>query len=471
MATPSVAVPVPEGSRLERMFRIGERGSTVRTELIAGSATFLTMCYILFVNSSILSSVKDHNGYSLNFTQVLTITALVAGVMTLLMGVWANRPFALATGLGLNAFVAFTLVGGPASLTWPQASGVIVMEGVLITLLVVIERQGVSLREMVLDAIPLELRKAIGVGIGLFIALIGFVNAGVVVKGEGTLVAIAPRFNTWPLVIFSVGLVLTACLVQNKIKGALLWGIVGTTVLATIVNEAKSNTVFTDGSARIPHHWTSPDFGLVGNFSFSFWSALPFFTALAIVLSVMLSDFFDTAGTVTGIAAEAGMLDENGKLPGMKRVLLVDSLAAAAGGASGGSSNTTFIESQAGVSSGGRTGLTSVVVGILFLCSLILAPIAGIVPSVATAPILVVVGVMMFKLVADISWDDMRIAVPAFATVVLMPLTYSITNGVGAGFILYALISVFTGNARKVSPFLYVVSAIFAWYFWHGVIG
>ena len=466
MAAPSVRVAAPRDSFLDRRFSITKAGSTVRTELIAGGATFLTMCYILFVNSGIMSSVKDHNGYGLGFTQVLTVTALVAGVMTLAMGLYANQPFALATGLGLNAFVAFTLVAGPAKLTWPQASGVIVMEGLVITLLVL-----TGLRQLILDAIPMALKKSIGVGIGLFIALIGLVNAGVVVKGNGTLITMAPHYNSWPLLIFGVGLLGTTVLVKQFKKSGLLLGIVLTTVFATIVNESKGKHVFTDGSASIPHHWISPDFSLLGNFSFSFWSSLSFLSAFAIVLSVLLSDFFDTAGTVTGIAAQAGMLDREGNLPRMKRVLLVDSVAAMAGGLSGNSSNTTFIESEAGVGSGGRTGLSSVVVGVLFLLSIGLAPIAGIVPSVATAPVLVIVGVMMFKLVGDIDWGDMRIAVPAFLTMIIMPATYSITNGVGVGFISYAVISLFSGNGRKVHWLMYISAAVFGWYFYHGVVG
>ena len=451
---------------LDGLFHIRERGSTVRTEIIAGLATFLTMSYILFVNPSILAGLKDHTGYALGFNQVLTMTALVAGVMTLAMGLYANYPFALASGLGLNAFVAFTLVGGATKLSWPDAMGIIVMEGLVITVLVL-----TRFRQAVLDAIPMALKNSIGIGIGLFITLIGLVNAGVVVKGNGTLVTLAPHYNTWPLLIFAVGLVVTGALVHRGFKGALLFGIIFSTVFATIVNKTNDMKVFTDGSARIPHSWPAPDFSLAGNFSFNFWSVLGVGTATAIVLSVLLSDFFDTAGTVTGIAADADMLDEEGRLPGMNRVLLVDSLGAAAGGAGSISSNTTFIESAAGVSAGGRTGLTSVVVGLLFLASLVISPVAGMVPAVATAPILVIVGYYMMRLVKKIDWDDASIGIPALLTIIIMPATYSITNGVGAGFISYVVISMLTGNARRVHPLLYAVAAVFGWYFYRGVVG
>jgi AGZA family xanthine/uracil permease-like MFS transporter len=465
MATAAAGVVPRDRTFLERHFKVRELGSTVGTELRAGVATYLTMSYILFVNAGIMSSVADHNGLKLGFVQVLTVTALVAGVMTLLMGLYANAPFALATGLGLNAFVAFTLVGGPAGLTWPQACGVIVMEGAVITVAMY-----TGIREVVIKAIPDQLKSAIGIGIGLFIALIGLVSAGVVVKGNGTLVGLAPHYDTWPLAIFAGSLVVTGALVAKGVKSALLLGIVLTTAVATLINWANSYTVFKDGSAKVPHSWISPDFGLVGNFSFSFWNALPFLTAVAIVLSVVLSDFYDTAGTVTGISKEAGMVDGEGNPRNMKQILRVDSWAALAGGGAGNSSNTTFIESEAGVATGGRTGLTAVVVGVLFLASLGLAPIAGMVPAVATAPVLVIVGVKMFRLVGEIDWNDLLIAIPAFATLILMPATYSITNGVGAGFVLYVALCVLTGNAKRVHPVMYPVTAIFVWYFIHGVV-
>jgi AGZA family xanthine/uracil permease-like MFS transporter len=452
-------------SSLDRFFKVSERGSTVRTEVIAGLATWLTMAYILFVNPAILGSVKDVNGTSLPFDQVLTVTALAAGIMTLAMGLFANYPFALAAGLGLNAFVTFTLVA-TNGLSWPAAMGVVVAEGVVITALVL-----TGFREAVLNAIPMDLKRAIGIGIGLFIALIGFAEGGVVVGGKATVVTIAPDLTTWPILVFVVGLAVTGALVARRIRGALLIGIIGSTVLATVINAIASAPQFADGTATIPDKIVAaPNFGLVGNFSFSFISTFGFWTALAIVLSVMLSDFFDTMGTVIGVGGEAGLLDREGKLPGINRVLLVDSLAAVAGGVTSSSSNTTYIESAAGVSEGGRTGLTSVVVGVLFLLCLFLSPIAGVIPAQATAPILVIVGYFMMTLVKDIDWGDPGIGIPALLTIVVMPFTYSITNGVGAGFLAYSVIALLRGRWRDVHPLLFVVSAVFAWYFVHGVV-
>lgn len=466
MATTTVAASAPRDSFLERHFRIDERGSTLRIEVVGGLVTFLTMSYIIFVNPSILAGLKDHAGYALGFNQVATVTALVAGVMTIAMGLYANYPFAQAAGLGLNAFVAFTLVGGAVHLSWPDAMGVIVMEGLLITALVL-----TNVRQMVLEAIPEQLRYAIGIGIGLFITLIGLVNAGVVIKGEGTLVTLAPHYNTWPLLIFGAGLMMTGAMVIRGWKPALLAGIILTTVFATAVNYAEGKTVFTDGSALFPKSWPAPDFSLVGNFSFHFWSVLGVGSALAIVLSVMLSDFFDTAGTFTALGAEAGLTDENGNLPDMRKALVVDSLSAAAGGAASASSNTGFIEAASGIAAGARTGFASLVTGVLFLACLAIAPVVGMVPAVATAPVLVIVGYYMMRLVRNIDWDDARIGIPALATIIVMPATYSITNGVGAGFIAYTVMSVLSGNARKVHPLMYIVAGVFGWYFWHGVIG
>jgi adenine/guanine/hypoxanthine permease len=462
---PAMASAVtPLTARLDRYFEISGRDSTIATEVRAGAATFLTMAYILFVNPQILGSVAAPGGAKLPFDQALTVTALVAGVATLAMGVYGRYPFALAAGLGINAFVAFSLVGAD-HLGWPDAMGVIVAEGVIISALVL-----VGFREAVLNAIPHDLKLAIGIGIGLFITIIGLVDAGIVIKGEGTIVALAPKLNTWPIAIFVVGLFGTYALFARRVRGALLIGIIGTTILATIVNEIKDKKVFPNGSATWPDKIVdAPNFGLVGDFSLHFVSALGFWSALAVVLSVLLSDFFDTAGTVLGLGRRAGLVTGDGRLPGMRRVLLVDSLAAAGGGAASASSNTTFIESSAGIGEGGRTGLASVVTGLLFLCCLFISPLAGIIPSAATAPVLVIVGAMMFELVRHIEWTEPGIALPVLLTIVLMPMTDSITNGVGGGFIAYTVLALLSG--RRVHPLLIGFSAIFVWYFVHGVVG
>jgi AGZA family xanthine/uracil permease-like MFS transporter len=451
------------GGGLDRFFHISERGSTVRIEIIAG----VTMAYILFVNPQILgfTGIPDLQPLGLPFAQVLTVTALAAGVMTILMGVVANYPFALAAGLGLNAFVAFTLVVADG-LTFPQAMGVIVAEGVLITILVL-----TNVREMILNAIPMDLKRAIGIGIGAFIALIGLVNAGVVTNTGATPLSLATELTTWKIAVFVVGLTVGAVLVARRTKGALLIAILAATVLAIVVNTVHDKAIWTNGIAALPTKiWEAPDFTLVGKFSFSFVSALGWATAAAAVISVMLSDFFDTMGTVIGIGGEAKLLDEDGRLPGVQKVLLVDSLAAVAGGVTSSSSNTTYIESASGVSEGGRTGLASVVTGALFLLAMFFSPIAGVIPAEATAPALVIVGYFMMTLVKDIDWGDPGMGIPALLTIVMMPFTYSITNGVGAGFLSYAVIAVLRGKGRDVHPLLYLVAAIFAWYFIHGVV-
>ena len=461
-----IKVGEPRVSGLDRFFKITERGSSVRTEIVAGLATWLTMAYILFVNPTILGSVTDSAGTTLTFPQVLTVTALVAGVMTLAMGIYANYPFAIAAGLGLNAFVTFSLVA-TLGLTWPQAMGVIVIEGAIITLLVL-----TGFREAVLNAIPMDLKRAIGIGIGLFLAIIGLVNGGIVVNSDATLITLNPNLSNLHVLVFVVGLAITSTLVVRKVKGGLLIGILATTVFAIIVNQGFGDSaVFEQGIAVIPDKIVStPDFSLLGNFNFGVFDVLGLATASAAILAVMLSDFFDTMGTVVGLADEAKLLDEDGKLPGMNRVLLVDSVAAAAGGAASASSNTTFIESASGISEGGRTGLVAVVVGVLFLLAMFFSPIAGVIPAEATAPALVLVGYFMMVLVKDISWSDPGIGIPALLTIVMMPFTYSITNGVGAGFLSYVVIAVLRGKWREVHPLLYVVAAIFAWYFVHGVV-
>jgi AGZA family xanthine/uracil permease-like MFS transporter len=465
-----VKLPGAEASGgLDGFFKISERGSNVRTEVIAGITTWLTMAYILFLNPQILgfAAVPDLQPLGLPFGPVLTVTALVAGLATIAMGLWANYPFAIASGLGLNAFVAFTLVVDQ-ELSYPEAMGVIVVEGLVITLLVL-----TGFRNAVVNAIPMDLKRAIAIGIGLFLTIIGLVNAGVVVQGEGTVVTLSDNLTTLRMLTFGIGLALCSILVVRKIRGGLLIGIVATTVIAAIINAIWGDNAIWDavgpGIAQVPDSVTStPNFSLVGDFSFGFFSTLGVVAAIAAVVTVMLSDFFDTMGTAVALGDEAGLLDEDGKLPNMNRVLLVDSVAAAAGGAASASSNTTFIESAAGISEGGRTGLASVVTGVLFLLCVFLSPLAGVIPPEATAPVLVIVGYFMMRAIGDIDWRDPAIGIPALLTIGLMPFTYSITNGVGAGFVAYTAIRLMQGKARDVHPLMYVVTAVFLWYFLRG---
>jgi adenine/guanine/hypoxanthine permease len=471
VATKTASSSTTGRSTLDRYFGITERGSTVRTEIIAGLATWLTMAYILFVNPQILGAVQDGAGTSLTFPQVLTVTALVAGVTTLAMGLYGRYPFALAAGLGLNAFVAFTLVG-ELGLTWPEAMGVIVIEGLVISVLVL-----TGFREAILNAIPMDLKRAIGIGIGLFIALIGLGAAGIVTQGEGTvLLRLTTDLTTLRILTFVIGMVITAALVARRTRGALLIGIVATTVIAALINaiwgEGQTWADVGPDTARLPESFVAtPDFSLLGQFDLvGVFEALPLATAIAAIVSVMLSDFFDTMGTVVGLGGEARLLDRQGRLPGIRRVLLVDSLAAAAGGAASASSNTTYIESAAGISEGGRTGLTSVVVAILFFLALFLSPWAGVIPPEATAPVLVIVGYFMMALVREIDWADPGIGIPALLTIGMMPFTFSITNGVAAGFLAYTVIAVLRGQFREVHWLMYLVSAVFVWYFVEGLV-
>jgi adenine/guanine/hypoxanthine permease len=468
-----VRVSAADGTgTLDRYFRITERGSSVRIEVIAGVTTWLTMAYILFLNPAILGfqSVPELQPLGLPFTAVLTSTALVAGVATIAMGLWANYPFAIASGLGLNAFVAFTLVAGQG-LSFPEAMGVIVVEGLLITVLVL-----TGFRNAVLNAIPMDLKRAIAIGIGLFLTIIGLVNAGIVVPGPGNPpLGLTTDFTNFRILTFAIGLALASILVVRKVRGGLLIAIVATTVIGAIVNGIWGDNRIWEavgpGIAQVPDDFVgSPDFSIVGDFSFGFFATLGFLTAIVPVFAVMLSDFFDTMGTAVALGDEAGLLDRDGKLPNMNRVLLVDSLAAAAGGAASASSNTTFIESAAGIGEGGRTGLASVVTGVLFLLCLFLSPLAGVIPPEATAPILIVVGYFMMRGIGEIEWRDPAIGIPALLTIGLMPFTYSITNGVGAGFVAFTAIRVMQGRFRDVHPLMYIVTAGFLFYFLRGVL-
>jgi AGZA family xanthine/uracil permease-like MFS transporter len=444
---------------LKGYFRLDQLGTNVRTEMMAGFTTFLTMSYIIFVNPLFLSFFGDPalQNKALPLTASLTATCLAAGIMCIIMGLWTNYPFALAPGMGLNAIVAYQMVLG-MGLSWPSAMGVIVLEGIIITILVV-----TGFREAVMNSIPLSLKQAISVGIGLFIAFIGLVQAGFVEKSEATLVTLG-KFDNLPVVVAVFGLLLTAILLKTKVKGALLIGILGSTLLAIIVNYLSGLTVFPDPNiAKIPSALVSmPDFSAIGRFDFHAISKLGVVTAIILIFSVMLSDFFDTLGTVIGLGSEAKFLDQNGRLPRINRVLLVDSLSAVAGGACSASSVTTYIESAAGITAGGRSGLTTVTVGVFFLLAIFLSPIAGVVPKEATAPALIIVGFLMLSLVKGLPFEKFDEAFPAFLIMIVMPLTYSISNGIGFGFIAFTLIKLLSGKGREVHWLMYLVSLAFA---------
>jgi adenine/guanine/hypoxanthine permease len=443
---------------LTHHFKLNDLGTNVRTEVLAGITTFLTMSYIIFLNPNILGLVgnPDWVGKGLPISAALTATCLAAGIMSIAMGLFTNYPFALAPGLGLNAIVAYQMVVG-MGLSWPSAMGVIVTEGVIITLLVI-----TGFREAVMNAIPLSLKQAISVGIGLFIAFIGLVDAGFVQKSDATLITLG-RFDNLAVVVAVFGLLLTAILIKVRLRGALLVGILSSTVLAILINYASGLTAFMGpDTARFPTSLlTLPDFSRIGRFDFSAIAKLGTFSFVIMVFSVMLSDFFDTLGTVIGLGGEAKFLDSEGRLPRINRVLLVDSLSAVAGGASSASSVTTYIESAAGISAGGRSGLCVIVVGILFLLSMFLSPIAGVVPKQATAPALIVVGFLMLSVLKEFPFERFEEAFPAFLIMIVMPLTNSITNGIGFGFITFTLIKLMSGKGREVSWLMYLISFAF----------
>jgi AGZA family xanthine/uracil permease-like MFS transporter len=465
---------------VDKFFKITERGSTIAQEVRGGVVTFFTMAYIIVLNPLILGFAPDSGGNLLggespgNLAAIAAGTALVAGVLTILMGVVANFPLALATGLGLNAFLAVTVA---SDMSWADAMGLVVLEGIVILVLVL-----TGFRTAVFHAVPAQLKIAISVGIGLFIALIGFVDAGFVRRMPDAANSTVPvqlgnggSLQGWPVVVFVIGLVLVIALWVRKVKGAILISIVLTTVVAIIVEAIGS---FGAGGAKNPTGWgltvpawpdsifDKPDFGTLGEFNLlGSFESVGLVSVVLLVFTLMLADFFDTMGTMTAIGAEAGLLDEDGAPPHTERILVVDSLAAVAGGAGGVSSNTSYIESAAGVGEGARTGLASVVTGVLFLLSIFLSPLVKVIPSEAAVPALVLVGFLMMQQVKGIAWDDVEIALPAFLTIVLMPFTYSISVGIGAGFIAYVLIKVVRGHARSVHPLMWVISLLFVLYF------
>jgi len=460
-------------SALERFFHLHERGSSVPIEIRGGLTTFMVMAYIIFVNPAILSfaGVPGLEGKGPPFSAVVAATCLVAGVMTLAMGLYANYPFALAPGMGLNAVVAFQLVAG-AGLPWQAAMGVIFLEGVAITLLVL-----TGFREAVMNAFPMTLKRAIGVGIGLFILFIGLYDGGFVrVPVEIGQTLTAPpstplslgNFTSVRFVMAALGLLITLVLVARGVRGALLIGIVLTTVIATIVHYATGQAVSTVATAATlpPQLLSLPDFSTLGaGLNFEVFARLGVIAAVLTIFSVMLSDFFDTMGTVIGIGAEAGWLDEQGRLPRLERVLLVDSLAALVGGLAGCSSATTYIESAAGVSDGARTGLASVVIGVLFLLCLFLAPITGMIPPEATAAALILVGFYMSAAARGIDFGNLEEGLPALLTIAGMPLTYSITNGIGIGVLSFVAIKVARGKLAALHPMMWVAAVAFLLYF------
>ena len=449
---------------LERWFELSRRRATVGGEVRGGLTTFMVMAYIIFVNPAILSfaGIPPLAGQGPSFPATQAVTCLVAGAMTIAMGLATNYPLAIASGMGINAVVAFQLVAA-LKLPWTAAMGVVLLEGLAITVLVL-----TGFREAIMHAIPVSLKRAIGVGIGLFILFIGLGAAGIVKPGPPGVPVTLGDLTAAPVAVALFGLLLTVWLTARRSSGALLVGILVSTGLAIAVNAVSGGRAFPiPGQAVWPAALVAmPDFSSLGaGFDFSVFVRLGVITALVTIFSLMLSDFFDTMGTVIGIGGEAGWLTPDGRLPRLNRVLLVDSLAAVAGGAAGASSATTYIESAAGVAAGARTGLASVVTGACFLLALFFAPLAGVVPAQATTPALIVVGYLMSRVVREIPFDDFEEGFPALLTLTMMAFTYSITNGIGAGFVSYCFIKLVRGRGREVAPMMYAAALAFVIYF------
>lgn len=465
----------PSGA-LDRYFKITERGSTVGREIRGGLVTFFTMAYIIVLNPLIIGTQADSTGHYIgggtepNLAAVAAVTALVAGLMSILMGSVAKFPIAIATGLGLNAFLAFSVAKIPG-MTWNDAMGLVVIEGFIIFLLVVS-----GFRKALFAAIPRSLKTAISVGIGLFICLVALHDAGFNSAGGGFL-QLGPTGNLqgWPVLVFIIGVLLIAALMARRVHGAMLIGIIAMTALALVIEGvadlgAKGEKNPTGWSLTIPSMpkdlLTAPDFSIIGDFSLTgAFAKVGAISAILIIFTLVLGAFFDLMGAMYAVGAEGDLLDENGVPEHSERIMVVDSIAAMAGGASSISSNTAFIESASGVGEGARTGLASIVTGTMFLLATFLSPVVGMVPSEAAAPALVIVGYLMMTQATDIDWKNMEIGLPAFLTMALMPFTYSIAVGIGAGFISYVLIKLVKGKPKDVHPLMYVVAAMFVVYF------
>ncbi len=461
-------------NRLDRFFEITARGSTVASEMRGGVVTFIAMAYIIVLNPIILSGSADVAGNQLGFTQVSAVTSLAAGVMTIAFGVIARLPFAFAAGLGINSFLASSVVG---SLTWPEAMGLVVINGLIIVALAV-----TGLRRMIFDAVPMPLKLAITAGIGLFILFIGLVNAGFVAstgspsppvglggQGEGSVTSI-------PTVIFVFTLLITGVLVARKVRGGILFGLIAGTIVAVVVE-----AIWHLGSAQEnPGGWglsvptlsgspfAVPDLSLVGAFSLDSFGRIGILAAVMLVFTLVFTNFFDAMGTFTGLSRQADVADDKGNFPRLQSALVIEGAGAVVGGATSASSNTVFIESGAGIGAGARTGLASLVTGGLFLAAMFLTPLAAIVPTEVAAAALVIVGAMMASHLREIDLADFSIALPVVLTVAVMPLSYSIANGIGVGFISWAVVRTAAGKGREISPLLWIVAAGFLLYFARG---
>ncbi|WP_240606046.1 NCS2 family permease [Planctomonas deserti] len=466
---------------LDRRFRYTERGSTLSREVRGGLVTFVTMAYIVILNPLIIGgfspdqAATDVEGGYLAASAVSAVTALTAGVMTILIGVISNLPFGIAAGLGINSFLAVSVVG---QVTWPEAMGLVVINGLIIVLLA-----STGLRVLIFNAVPAELKTAITVGIGLFIAFIGLVDAGFVrpsgVASPPVQLGDQGSIATLPTVVFLIALVIMGVLMARRVKGALLIGILVSTVIAII-----AEAIFRVGPSQgtNPAGWnlnapvlpdavvSLPDLSLVGAFSFGAFERIGALAAIMLVFTLVFTNFFDAMGTMTGLARGADLSDQNGNFPGLRSGLIIEGVGAVAGGGTSSSSNTIFIDSAAGIGEGARTGLASLITGLLFLAAMFFTPLTQVVPLEIAAAALVVVGALMVSQIQHVQWTDFSVSLPVFLTIIVMPLTYSIANGIGVGFISWVIVRALSGRARHISPLLWVVAAGFLVYFARGPI-
>jgi AGZA family xanthine/uracil permease-like MFS transporter len=428
---------VKDNSFLERRFKLKENNTDVKTEILAGLTTFMTMAYILIVNPGML------NETGMNWGGVFTATALSSAIATLLMAFLANYPFALAPGMGLNAFFTYSVVLG-MSKSWQFALTAVFIEGIIFIILSLFK-----VREAIFNAIPMNLKKAVSVGIGLFIALIGFVNAGIVVTGDGTIVGLGTITDKGPILSL-IGLIIMGLLLAKKVKGALFFGI----IITTIIGIPMGVTPLPEGIVQLPPS--------VKDVAFQFeWSNILTFDMLIVIFTFLFVDIFDTVGTLVGVSSKAGMLDKDGKLPKVSQALFSDAVGTTVGACLGTSTVTTYVESAAGVAEGGRTGLTSLTTAVMFLLALFFSPIFNVIPSQATAPALVLVGLFMMSPIKEIDLEDFTEAIPAFLTIAMMPFAYSIAEGIVFGMVSYVILKLITGKWRDVSVVMYILAFLF----------
>ena len=467
MTTAPSPAPAPTDepvNALDRFFEISRRGSTIGTEIRGGLVTFVTMAYIVILNPIILAT-PDVAGNTLPGGAVAAATALTAGVMTILFGLTTRLPFAFAAGLGINAFLAFTVVG---TVTWPEAMALVMINGVIIVLLA-----ATGLRKLIFDAVPVQLKLAITVGIGLFIAFIGFVNAGFVTSTKNASppvdLGIGGSVASLATLMFVVTLMIGGVLIALWVKGAILIALVGGTVLAAIANLIWPTEGL--GFAFSGSIVSVPDLSLIGQVDFGFdFAKVGGVTLVMFVFTLLFSNFFDAMGTMTGLAKEADLADEKGDFPRIKSALVVEGVGAIVGGGTSSSSATVFVESGSGIGEGARTGFATAITGVLFLLAMFFTPLTSLVPSAVAAAALVLVGAMMLSQIKNIDLSDFRVLLPVFLTVTVMPMTYSIANGIGAGFVSWIVVNAFSGRAKTIHPLLWVVGVGFVLFFARGPI-